>query len=177
MKDNRKVLTSITLKSGSFPYTGKAIRPAVTVKAGKKSVPAKNYKVSYMDNKAIGSATVTVEAKGKYTGTISRQFRIVPKGTKFRSLKRHGKSVKVKWKKQSAKMPTKRISGYQIRYSTNASMKNARTVKVKGCKKTSKRIKGLKKNKRYYFQIRTYMTAKDQRIYSRWSKKKSVKKE
>jgi hypothetical protein len=73
-------------------------------------------------------------------------------------------------------MPSKRITGYQIRYSTSASMKNARMVKVKGYKKTSKKIKGLKKNTRYYFQIRTYMTVKDRSIYSEWSQKKSVKK-
>ena len=72
-------------------------------------------------------------------------------------------------------MPKKRITGYQIRYATKSSMKKAKTVKIKGYKKTSKKIKGLKKNRKYYIQIRTYMIMNKTTVYSKWSNKKKTK--
>ncbi len=56
--------------------------------------------------------------------------------------------------------------------------KKTKTVTVKGKKKTSKTIKRLKINKRYYVRIRTYKTikvnGKSVKIYSKWSKVKKV---
>ena len=106
---------------------------------------------------------------------ITKSFKIVPKGTTLKTVRKKGTKATVKWKKQSAKMPSDRIDGYQIRYSTKSSMKNAKTVTVKGYEKTSKKIKKLKKNKKYYFQIRTYMKVGEETIYSKWSGKKSAK--
>ena len=61
-------------------------------------------------------------------------------------------------------------NGYQIRYSTNKSMKKSvKTVKVKG--KTSKIIKKLKHRKKYYFQVRAYKKEGNQTAYGKWSKK------
>ena len=175
-QDKRVALTDVSLKSSSFAYTGKAIKPAVTVKAGKKTVPASAYTVSYSDNKELGTGMITVTAKGdKYSGVCYQYFRIVPKGTALKTVKKKGTKATLKWKKQSAKMPSDRIAGYQIRYSTKSSMKNAKTVTAKGYTKTSKKIKKLKKNKKYYFQIRTYMKVGEETIYSKWSKKKAVK--
>ena len=89
-------------------------------------------------------------------------------------MKKSKKAATVRWKKQSAKMPSDRITGYQIRYSMKKSMKGAKTVTVNGYKKTSAKIRNLQKNKKYYFQIRTYIkTAKDN-IYSGWSRKKTA---
>lgn len=175
VQDKRTALTSVKLKRSTFAYTGKNAKPAVTVKAGKKTVPASGYTVSYVDNKKVGYATVTVRGKGKYSGSASVQFKIVPKGTKIAKAKKRGTSATVKWKRQSAKMSGKRVTGYQIRYSMKSSMKNAKSVKVKGYSKTTKKIKGLKKNKKYYFQVRTYMKGAKGVLYSKWSKKKLAK--
>ena len=61
-------------------YTGKAIKPAVTVKLGKKTLKkGTDYTVTYKNNKAVGKATVTVKGKGSYTGTITKTFKINPK--------------------------------------------------------------------------------------------------
>lgn len=66
-------------------------------------------------------------------------------------------------------------SGYQIRYSTDKKLKKSvKTVNV-SAKKTSKVIKKLKRKKKYYFQVRTYVSENGQKIYGKWSKKKSVK--
>jgi hypothetical protein len=61
---------------------------------------------------------------------------------------------------------------YQLRYSTDSSMKNATTKKVTG-QKTS--ISGLRKKETYYVQVRGYI--KDDRgniTYGKWSTKKKV---
>ena len=54
-------------------------------------------------------------------------------------------------------------------------MKNAKIVTVKGYKKSGKRITGLRKNRRYWFQVRTYMTDGRDTFCSVWSAKKAVK--
>lgn len=179
VEDRTTPLTSITLKKAKtllkgdrFIYTGKAIRPKVTVKAKGKTVPAEGYEVSYMDNEELGYAAVIVEGRGDYSGKVIKRFRIIPKGTSIKKIKKKGRSVTLKWKKQTAKMSGARIDGYQIRYSTSPSMKKAVSVNVKGYKKTSGKIKGLKKNRKYYFEIRTYMSEQGRKLYSDWSKTK-----
>lgn len=58
-------------------YTGKAIKPAVTVKNGTtKLVENTDYTVSYKNNTKVGTATVTITGKGNYTGTLTKTFTI-----------------------------------------------------------------------------------------------------
>lgn len=173
--DNKTDITDAALKTSTFTYTGKALKPKVDVKAGTETVPASGYTVSYNYNKAVGSGYAIINGKGNYSGTIYKQFDIIPKGTKISKAAKNKTKATVKWKKQASKMTSSRITGYQIRYSTKSSMKNAKKVTVKGYKKTSKQIKGLKKNKKYYFQIRTFIKTRKGTIYSKWSKKKAVK--
>lgn len=80
------------------------------------------------------------------------------------SIKSSGNKIKAKWSKASGK-------GYQIRYSTSKSMKNAKTKVVSSKKFTSKK---LKKGKKYYFQVRAYSKAGSKTYYSHWSGKKKV---
>ncbi|MCI6992348.1 MAG: fibronectin type III domain-containing protein [Clostridiales bacterium] len=84
-------------------------------------------------------------------------------------VKKGKKRFTAKWKKQSKKN-RKNFTGYQIRYSTNPSMANARYTTAK---KTagSKVIKGLAKNTKYYVQVRSYYGS----YYASWSAVKSVK--
>ena len=82
-------------------------------------------------------------------------------GNKLSSSK---KSAKISWKKV-------KCDKYQIRYSTQKNMKKAMYITYKNSK-TSATIKGLKKNKKYYVQIRTKAGKK----YSAWSKAKIIKK-
>ena len=80
--------------------------------------------------------------------------------------------MEVKWKKQSSKMSQRRINGYEIRLSQYNSMKNAKYVKVKSYNKTTVKVKSLKSKKKYYLQVRTYMTVGGKTYYSKWSGKK-----
>ena len=153
-------------------YTGKAIKPVPTVKyKGTKLTKDKHFTLKYSANKKVGTATVTVTGKGKYTGTKKLTFKINPKGTtvtKVTSPKK--KQLKVTWKKQ-----TTQATGYNLRYSTSSGFKNADTVTVKSNKTTVRTIKKLKSNKKYYVSIRTYKTVNGKKYYSTWSKAKSIK--
>ena len=78
----------------------------------------------------------------------------------------------IKWKKIS-----RNASGYELQYSTSKKFakKATKTVLVKSYKTTSKTIKKLKANKKYYVRIRTYRIVDGKKLYSKWSKSKSVK--
>ena len=59
-------------------YTGNAVTQSPTVKAGGTVLKSgTDYNLSYRNNKKIGIATMTVTGKGKYTGTVSKTFRIL----------------------------------------------------------------------------------------------------
>lgn len=60
-----------------YSYTGKEIKPELTVEAdGKKLAEGADYTLSYKDNINSGNATVTITGCGNYTGKISRKFEI-----------------------------------------------------------------------------------------------------
>lgn len=59
-------------------YTGKAIQPSVTVKIGSTVLKKQtDYTVAYKNNIKAGTASVTITGKGNYTGTVSKNFKIV----------------------------------------------------------------------------------------------------
>ena len=133
------------------------------------------YSVTYSNNKKVGTAKMTIKGVDPNSGTITKTFRINPKGTSLSKLSAARKAVTVKWKKQAARMSKSRISGYQIQYSTSSKFSNAKIRTVKGYRNTSKRISSLKAKKKYYVRIRTYMKVGSKKYYSSWSRKKSIK--
>lgn len=61
-------------------HTGKPIKPDVTLKDGKYTLRnGIDYTVSYKNNQNAGTATVFIEGKGNYCGSISGKFNIVKK--------------------------------------------------------------------------------------------------
>lgn len=71
----------VAFKNGksSYTYTGKSIKPEVTVKYdGKKLTKGKDYKVSYSDNKNAGTAKVKITGLGIYSGSCTKDFKIKP---------------------------------------------------------------------------------------------------
>ena len=91
------------------------------------------------------------------------------KPTKLK-LKSGKKSITVSWKKVA------NVKGYEIRYSTKSSMKGAKKKTVKKASITSATIKKLKKGKKYYVRVYSYVTdSNGKTIYSKASNKKSIK--
>ncbi len=68
--------SNIALAGTSFTYTGKEIKPAVTVKDSEGTViTTDNYDVVYSNNVKVGTATVTIKFKGaNYEGTATKTF-------------------------------------------------------------------------------------------------------
>ena len=93
-----------------------------------------------------------------------------PKSAKFKKVKAANKAVSVEWKKVSG------VKGYQIQVATDKKFKkNKKTATVKKQKTTKVTIKKLKAKKKYYVRIRTYKTVNGKKVYSSWSKVKTVK--
>ena len=168
----------VALSKTLFTYNGKVQKPKIRSINGKALKAGKDYSIKWSNpsSKSVGKYTLLITGKGNYTGTAKASYKINPKGTVLRKLKKGRRAVKVKWKKQTAKMSSSRITGYQIQLATNKKFtKNKKTVSVKGYKKVSKRVTGLKGGRKYYVRIRTYKTIKGRRLYSPWSKVRTVK--
>ena len=76
-----KVLKDITKCSISNisdqSYTGKEIKPTITVKYGSLLLKKdKDYAVLYKNNKNPGTATITITGKGEYGGKVEKNFKI-----------------------------------------------------------------------------------------------------
>lgn len=95
---------------------------------------------------------------------------VKPKKTSIKKLSKGKKKFTVTWAKVSG------VKGYQIQYSSDKKLKkNNKSVTVTKQKTTKATVKKLKSKKKYYVRVRTYKTVNGKKIYSSWSKVKSVK--
>lgn len=95
----------------SYTYTGSAIKPAVTLKVGSTAIPAEHYTVSYSNNTKVGTASITVAAKGsKATGILTRTFTVKPGRVKPAKISSSGSKATLTWKKAD------QADGYEIWY-------------------------------------------------------------
>ena len=144
---------------------------------GKVSLKSSNTKVVKISgtkvipvNPGKANVTITVAAGTRYAAALKTvTITVIPAKTSLRSVKsKTAKQATVTWKK------AKSISGYQISYSQNSSMKKAKTLTVKDSA-TRATLKELVSKKKYYVRIRTYKVVSGKKYYSKWSSKKSVK--
>lgn len=169
---------SVKLSNNALVYTGSPRTQTKTmlVRAwvNKKwvNLERSDYTVAYRNNTKVGTASVTVTGKGKYTGSITKTFSIVPKKTTLKSLQLGNKQITAKWTKQPVQ-----TSGYQIQYSTSRNFPSAdrKTKTVGDAKVTSASITGLSAGKTYHVRVRTYKTVGGKNYYSDWSASKSLK--
>ena len=93
-----------------------------------------------------------------------------PKSASIKKVKGAKKAISVTWKKVSG------VKGYQIQVATDKKFKkNKKTVTIKKQKTTKTTVKKLKAKKKYYVRIRTYKIVNGKKVYSSWSKVKTVK--
>lgn len=113
-------------------------------------------------NPNVTIATVKADIKDL---TTTKQPKI--KSVKVKAVKKKKGSVLLKWSKvKNAK--------YEVQYSTSKKFKK-KVTKTKKTTKNSVTIKNLKKGKKYYFRVRAYKVLNEEKIYSKYSKKKSIK--
>ena len=117
--------------------------------------------------KPSGPATTQPTTK---PSTTKNTETVKPKKTSIKKLSKGKKKFTVTWAKVSG------VKGYQIQYSTDKKFKkNNKSVTVTKQKTTKATVKKLKSKKKYYVRVRTYKTVNGKKIYSSWSKVKSVK--
>lgn len=159
---------NLKLSKTSYVYTGKNLKPTVTVYNGKKKVASKYYTVTYKNNKNTGYATVIVKGKGsyaKYAGKAS--FIIRPKQMRKPSVKSTAKkTLAVGWVRDA------QATKYVVQYSQNNKFQGKTTKSVTINKKTIGKttLKGLASGRYYYVRVRSYKVANGKNIYApSWS--------
>ena len=140
-----KSISKATVSVASAIYTGKTLKPKVTVKLSGKTLSSKYYTVSYKNNKNIGKATVTVKGKNGYSGSVKKNFSIVPAKVTGVKVTPDTESAKVSWKS------VKGATHYRVDLYTGG-----KWVKKATTSKLSAEISGLSGYTSYYFRVRAY---------------------
>ncbi|MDE6957176.1 MAG: L,D-transpeptidase family protein [Lachnospiraceae bacterium] len=153
------------LKTTSYDYTGKDIKPAMTLKNGNVTLKSgTDYTVTYSSCREVGTAKATVKGIGNYTGTTSVSYTIqLPEIKTLKSTSTY-KAITVSWKKVPG------ASGYAVYRRTSLDGKYTRVGTVKSSAATlSFTNNNLKTNNIYYYMVRSYRTVKGQNVYSPYS--------
>ncbi len=129
-------------------------------KLKKKAKAYRYYKLEILDNKG---EDCTQLSEFKLKGTVHTS----PKTAIKKAVKKGPTKINVKWEK-------KEVRGYQLQYAKNGKFKKAKKITVTKAGTVSKTVKGLEKGKKYYVRVRTYKVVNKVKVYSKWSKKKSV---
>ncbi len=147
-------------ESEKWDYVGKTSKTSFIVKKLKAGT---KYKFKIRAYKTIDGT----QYFGSYSSKLSTST--IPSATKIKTLTTKNKKVTVNWNKVAG------ATGYEVYMSTNKNKGYSRikTITQKG---TVSYTKGsLKKNKTYYFKIRTYKTVNEKKIYSSYSNVKQIK--
>ena len=152
--------------SKSKVYTGKAIKPSVTVTyLGNKLKKNEDYTVSYSNNKKIGKAKITIKGKDAFTGTKTLNFNIYPAKATGLELKADKGAIKVSYDKKDGGVK------YQICYR----IKGKSSWKKTTATGTSATVKNLKSGKTYEVKVRAFKKVNGTNYYGAWSAVKKIK--
>lgn len=171
IKKTERFVSNVKLNRTSYTYTGKTIRPSVTVTVNGKKIGSSAYKLYYKNNKNSGIGTVQVRGTGKYSRiNKTLTFKILPPKTLLTGLKKANRSFTASWKKNI------QATGYQIQYAADSRFtKERKTVTVGKQSATRYKISGLKNKKTYYVRIRSYKRVGKKVLYSSWSTVKKIR--
>lgn len=149
-------------------YTGRWVKPNVTLKVGKvKLEKNRDYTLVYRNNLQIGKASVVIQGMGNFTGKKTISFKIVPQTPKIQKLKKNKKSFAITY--SSGKM----VHGYRMEVSTASSFAAKKTQKyiLNG---NRFEVCGLKKGT-YYIRVKAYYSKKGKRYESGYTSKRKIK--
>jgi hypothetical protein len=151
-------------------YTGKAIKPSITVTVGKKTLSTDDYTVKYSNNKEPGKATITIKGQGNYSGTITKTFKIALAKTTVKTAKSSkAKKATITWSKVTG------ADGYEVYQATSKSGKYTKVTTIKKGSTVSYTKSSLKSGKTYYYKVRAYRNVDGKKVYGSYSAVKSVK--
>ena len=129
----------VTLSGEKFNYTGKAVKPKVTVKDGSTVLTLNtDYAVKYINNVNLGTAYVKIFGKGKYTGSVTKTFEIVNASTSVISkcsislnktmFKSTGKAIKPRVIVKDGSQTLAAGTDYLVRYVNNVNPGTASVI-------------------------------------------------
>ena len=145
-----------------------AYRSVIVMVKGTKQDEVKDSKPATMPSESATTPSTTQPTTKPSTTKNTKTVK--PKKTSIKKLSKGKKKFTVTWAKVSG------VKGYQIQYSSDKKFKkNNKSVTVTKQKTTKATVKKLKSKKKYYVRVRTYKTVNGKKIYSSWSKVKSVK--
>ena len=129
-------VSNIKLAGTSYTYTGKAIKPKVTVANASEALAADQFTVAYSKNTNVGTATAKVTLKGDYyEGTKSLTFKI---NQAANPLKVSAKTATVKYSKLKKKTQTLAVTKV-MKFTKDA--KDKKTYTLVSAKKGSNSFK------------------------------------
>lgn len=145
-----------------------AYRSVIVMVKGTKQDEVKDSEPATMPSESATTPSTTQPTTKPSTTKNTKTVK--PKKTSIKKLSKGKKKFTVTWAKVSG------VKGYQIQYSSDKKFKkNNKSVTVTKQKTTKATVKKLKSKKKYYVRVRTYKTVNGKKIYSSWSKVKSVK--
>lgn len=145
-----------------------AYRSVIVMVKGTKQDEVKDSEVATKPSEPVTTPSTTQPTTKPSTTKNTKTVK--PKKTSIKKLSKGKKKFTVTWAKVSG------VKGYQIQYSSDKKFKkNNKSVTVTKQKTTKATVKKLKSKKKYYVRVRTYKTVNGKKIYSSWSKVKSVK--
>ena len=158
-----------TLSTSIYEYDGGYMKPGVVVKLNDTLLVAgKDYTVSYINNKNVGTATVIVNGIGQYTGSVSKTFTINPAKQNIQKLETRYGGFFVDWAQKGS------ATGYEIQYATNYGFTNAETKKLTANRPDTATIGGLYRGRNYFVRVRSYTIVRGSTYYGEWSPIKNV---
>ena len=158
-----------TLSTSIYEYDGGYMKPGVVVKLNDTLLVAgKDYTVSYINNKKVGTATVIVNGIVQYTGSISKTFTINPAKQNIQKIETRYGGFFVDWAQKGS------ATGYEIQYATNYGFTNAETKKLTANRPDTATIGGLYRGRNYFVRVRSYTIVRGSTYYGEWSPIKNV---
>ena len=146
-------ISSATVNSiSSKTYTGASIKPSVTVKLNNKTLKLNtDYKVSYSNNKNIGTAKILIKGIGEYEGEKTVTFNIIPpKVTNLKSSKKTYNSITLSWDKID------NVTGYKV-YRYDVKTESYKLIKtISDASTTSYTNSKLTSATKYLYKVRSY---------------------
>lgn len=149
-------------------YTGKKLKPSLSIKVGKTTLKVgTDYKVTYSNNTKMGTGKVTITGLGpNITGTKTVTFKIVPKAVTKLKATTSRRRITLTWK------ASKDASGYEVWYST---LKNGKYKSWNTTKKTTFTKTNLTKGKTYYVKVRPYKMVNGAKVYGKYCTNLKIK--
>ena len=165
---SKKTLTITSSKFNSntgTPYYRIQYRKGTAGSWSSKTTTSNSRKVTSLSTGSLYQARVApvVKVNGvSYVGAYDYTYRYSSK-TSITSLTDGGTSRTIKYSKVSG------ATGYQIRYSTNSSFSNSKTITVSGASATKYTVSNLNSSKAYYFKVRAIKTSGGKTYYGPWA--------